>query len=436
MRHLRLPRPTHRRTLTAFLLTAVLVLVAVAAGTVWLSERIAHRNALDSAERAAVRLADALVLPDVQDALRGAPERWEALDRAMANRMSDGSVTRVVVWDAQGMVLYARDPSLGGRYPAPPPELPRAIGGKIISDVDHRPVTLDDGATTSPVLEVFVPLEVDGRRLAVQTYFSYAGIDRQAQVVREALIPLAIGALVVLQLVQIPIAVSLSRRVRRQDTERAGLMARAIEASERERRTIAADVHDGPVQDLAGLSYALAALRSSVPAERQPTLDRLLTAVRSSVQSLRRLMVDIYPPDLSGPGLTAAVSDAATALREAGLVVTVDAVPPQQLAPEVGAVLYRTAKEALANVAKHAGAGRVWLTLEEVEHEGGLAVRLEVADDGVGYPDSGTDRRTEGHLGLRLIRDRIEDLGGTLELGSRLGGGAVMTAVVPTTPRS
>jgi signal transduction histidine kinase len=207
-------------------------------------------------------------------------------------------------------------------------------------------------------------------------------------------------------------------------------MQRNVEASDRERRAIAADVHDGPVQDLAGVSYALSALRGSLPKERQPTVDKLVGAVRHAVQSLRRLMIDIYPPDLSGPGLAVAIADSAEPLRPAGIEVLMDAAPLPETASEVTAVLYRTAKEALANVAHHAQAKRTWITLEETELRGGPAVRLEVADDGVGFPAS-TDKRAEGHLGLSLLRDRVVDLGGTVTLGDRIGGGALLTAVVP-----
>jgi signal transduction histidine kinase len=211
-------------------------------------------------------------------------------------------------------------------------------------------------------------------------------------------------------------------------------MSLSLTASERERRAIAADVHDGPVQDLAGISYALGALRATVPPERQDTVERLAVAVRNALQSLRRLMTDIYPPDLSGPGLAMALKDLAEPLQAQGLVVSLDVESPPELSPEAAAAIYRTAKEALVNVAKHAEASRVWVCLERTEHDGQPAALLEIADDGVGFPETGTDRRREGHLGLRVLVDRIEDLGGTVELGKRLSGGAVLTAIIPLLP--
>jgi signal transduction histidine kinase len=304
-----------------------------------------------------------------------------------------------------------------------------AIGGDTVAEVDERPETAADGEPQT-LLEVYTPLTGPGEQLAFEAYFAYDGIARQAARLRGQIIPMAIGALVVLQLVQVPIATSLARRVRRQEAERTALVQRNVEASDRERRAIAADVHDGPVQDLAGVSYALSALRGSLPEDRQPTVDKLVGAIRHAVQSLRRLMVDIYPPDLSGPGLGVAISDSAEPLRAVGIEVLIDAAPLPETPPDVTAAIYRTAKEALANVAHHAQAKRTWITLEETSLRGTPAVRLEVADDGVGFPAS-TDKRAEGHLGLALLRDRVVDLGGTVTLGDRLGGGALLTAVLP-----
>ena len=254
------------------------------------------------------------------------------------------------------------------------------------------------------MVEVYVPVTVRGDPVAVETYFSHDSIDRQAALLRGEIIPVAVGGLVLLQLVQIPIAVSLARRVRRHDSERAKLMELTITASERERRVIAADVHDGPVQDLAGISYALSALRSSVPADRQDTVDRLVGAVRNALQSLRRLMTDIYPPDLSGPGLAGAIEDLVEPLRAQGVAVSLDVQPPPELSPDAAAAIYRTAKEALLNVATHAEAQQVWVSLEQTLDVRGPAVRPR---------DRRRRSRVPGH------RDRPPTRGSSGPAGSR-----------------
>ena len=175
--------------------------------------------------------------------------------------------------------------------------------------------------------------------------------------------PLAVGALLLLQLIQTPITVSLVRRVAGHEAERAALLERALSASERERRQIAADLHDGVVQDLAGAGYALAAVARRVDGPASTGVEHVGRVVRGAVESLRRLMVDIYPPDLSGAGLPGAIDDLATPLRESGVTVHVRAEQLPGASSEVAAVLYRVARETLANVAKHAQASAVEIDL-------------------------------------------------------------------------
>jgi two-component system NarL family sensor kinase len=419
------------RELAAFLAVALLVLVAVAAGILVISERIARANALAEAERAATRLGQTLIAPLMTEVLRGTPGAIDDLDRIVGYRMSDGSLASINVWTPEGTVLYSSEAEVVGETFAPTPGLLTAAGGEPVSDVDDVPETAYEGLSPGPMLEVYAPMTADGQSLVFEAYFSYDRIAREASQLRWQIIPLAVGGLFLLQLVQIPIATSLARRVRRTEAERSELMVRTLTASERERRAIAADLHDGPVQDLAGVGYALGALRMSMPPEQHATADRLVGAIRHAVQSLRRLMVDIYPPDLSGPGLGDALHDLVEPLRAQGLTASVDTGPLPPLSPDIAAAVYRTAKEALANVATHSRAENVWVRLEQTVEDRRPAVLLEVADDGVGLPETGIDRRSEGHLGLRLVLDRVVNLGGRVEFGDRDGGGALVTATIP-----
>src|SRR3954454_2389505 len=97
-----LPRP--RGALLAFLVVPIVVLVAVAGGTVLLSERVARPNALAEVERSTERMARFLVEPLVEEALADTPGRWEELDRDVGNRLRDRSIDSVVVWTATGKV--------------------------------------------------------------------------------------------------------------------------------------------------------------------------------------------------------------------------------------------------------------------------------------------------------------------------------------------
>jgi two-component system, NarL family, sensor kinase len=153
--------------------------------------------------------------------------------------------------------------------------------------------------------------------------------------------------------------------------------------------------------------------------------------VRGAVESLRRLMVDIYPPDLSGAGLPGAIDDLAEPLRQAGITVHVRAEQLPGASSEVAAVFYRVARESLANVAKHAQASTVEVDLGPDHAASTPTVVLRVADDGIGIRPEQLDKRAEGHLGLRLLIDRIADQGGELRIEARPDGGTAAVARMP-----
>jgi signal transduction histidine kinase len=445
----RLPQSALRGELVAFLALSLFALFGVAAATIVLSGRIARDNQLSDARSTAVRMADRLVEPTLAGAASWGPQLRGDLDRAVESRLRDGSVTVVLVWSADGRILYSSDAALNDLVLPPSPQLAAAIDGQVVSDVDENPELPGQRTDGGSLLEVYAPVTLNGLPLAFEAYFSAASIDRDAALLRGRIVPLAVGALAVLEVLQIPLVVSLGRRLSRHEADRTDLALRNLLASDRERREIAADVHDGPVQDLAGVSYALSAVRPSVPEAQRATVDRMITAVRSAVASLRRLMVQIYPPDLSGPGLGAALHDLAGPLRERGLTVHVQEDHKPGMSPSAASLLYRTAREALNNVTRHAQAQTVWIRLDET-HCGGLpAVRLTVTDDGVGFPDaasaarsvdtaepvvatsSGAGTSPDGHLGLRLVRDRVVEAGGALTVGNAADRGAVLEAVVP-----
>lgn len=137
--------------------------------------------------------------------------------------------------------------------------------------------------------------------------------------------------------------------------------------------------------------------------------------IRQEVAALRLVMTELRPPALDEWGLPAALTDYATAFqRQAGVACTVKADLPVRLTPAQETVLYRIAQEALANVAKHARAGHVWVTLDAA----GDQVRLEVRDDGTGFVTTRSVDPLGGqlglnHFGLASMRQQIEMAGGT-----------------------
>ena len=428
-----------RGELTFFYGMAALALVVVSIVAVFASRYVARTQALQDAEQMTQRLARIVVAPDFADLLAGDAEARRDLDRAIANRMADGYLTEVTIWDANGRVLYADDANEIGQQLDPPPEVVDAINeGVSSSDFESQPEATEQQFDGGPgFVEVYVPLDAtDLPTLAFEAYYDYARVDQAANSLLLQLVPLVLAPLLVLQLIQSPIPASLARRVRRHEAERSVLLERTLSVSDRERVRVAADLHDGPIQDLAGVTYVLDAVSPSVLEVHRPLMRDAQNTVTHAINSLRRLMVDLYPPDLSAEQLPGTISNLADPLRERGVEVTVTVEPIVSLGTETVTTLYRVAREALANVVAHAQASRVEIRLCEVDedaHDGARMVRLAIIDNGVGVAAGQLDRRSEGHLGLLLLIDRVENLGGTLTVGPGAAGGTAVVATLPAT---
>ena len=425
-----------RRDLVAFVGTGLLVVVAISFGAVVFIQQVAQSQALSEDERITQRLASVVAQP-LDDLLAGDVESRHDLDQLVETRLRDGTIAKIDVWAPDGQILFSGDAATTGRRFPLPDEAREAIEHAVTtSDLESHPET---GPAAEPIeAEVYVPLVVHDRVLAFEAYFSLRTVRSQVSALTTKIVPPTLAALLVLQVFQVLIAVSLARRVRRHEAERSELLEEALAASERERREIAARLHDGVVQDLSGIGYVLGALSLSVPPERRALTDRVDTTIRGSVEALRQLVVDVYPPDLSGSGLADAITGLAEPLVAAGLVVRLDLRPPA-LDPDVAMAVYRTARESLANITKHARARTVGVQLaadDDPRWAGRDAVLLRIADDGVGPPDRGWDRRAEGHFGLTLLGDRIAELGGELTVGPGAAGGTVSHARLPARAHS
>jgi len=207
---------------------------------------------------------------------------------------------------------------------------------------------------------------------------------------------------------------------------------RALDASEGERRRIAADLHDGVVQDLAGTSMMLAVAAQQAPTAPRQDLETALQAgadsARQSMRQLRSLLVEIYPPNLRTAGLPAALPDLLAGLTARGIKTELRIDDAVELSAEAERLVFRTAQEAVRNVADHAHAVVVSLTTTT----GGMT-EFVVSDDGRGFStDTMAQKRAAGHLGLTLLEDRARSLGGELTVDSRPGQGTRITLRIPT----
>jgi signal transduction histidine kinase len=411
----------------------LLVLAVLSLGAILVSRFVASQDALADAERSTGKVAELVISPLLGEALAGNAERRAELDRAIRARLSDGSISEINVWRGDGTILYADKAQVIGKRVDPPQRALDVIErGTVSSDIAFADESGDLPAGQEFV-EVYVPLRIAGQPpLAFEAYYDARPVTEQADALGVQLVALALVPLVLLQLVQLPIAVSLAKRVGHQEAERTRLLERALSASDRERAAIAAGLHDNVVQQLAGASYALASLAKSVPPGRRAGAENIIAAVRSSVDTLRGLMIEIYPPDLTGPGLPEAIDALAAPLRAGGVTVSLEVTALPTIEPDIAATVYRVARETLVNVGKHAMAHTVRIELGPAESgSASPAVQLRVIDDGIGLATDAMERRSDGHLGLHMLHDRVADLGGRFTVATTNGSGTVAEAVLP-----
>ncbi|MEU3570428.1 histidine kinase [Kitasatospora sp. NPDC036755] len=212
-------------------------------------------------------------------------------------------------------------------------------------------------------------------------------------------------------------AEALERRVEEIAESRAGL----VDAVDAERRRIERDLHDGAQQRLTSLAMNLGLARRTlkeVPPEVMQVIVDAHEEAQAAIDELRDLVRGLHPAVLEDRGLDAALSGVAA---RAPLPVRLDVDLSEQVAPTVEAVAYFTVSEALTNVAKHARARRVDLSVRTT----GGRLRLVISDDGVGGADP--SRGT----GLTGLRKRAASVDGTLSVLSPLGGPTTITVELP-----
>lgn len=418
------------RTIGVVALLGVLVVVLVAGAGYLVIRRIAVDRAIADARQLTV-LSSELVEQRVRDGiLTGDAAATGQVGTLIRDAVLHDPVVHVKLWGPDGTILYSDEvQAIGKKYASGADELAELAPGEVsaeISDLSAPENQYEQGS--GPLLEVYTPIRTpSGKPLLFETYQLYSSIDAQRQQLLRDFVPVLVIALIALALLLVPLGWILARRLQRAAREREDALQRSLDMSDRERRRIAGDLHDGPVQELAGLSMRLSASAEGAtdPAE-QVVLRESASAVRGSVRTLRSAIVGVYPPNLEASGLGPAIEDLTSRLPHEGLEVSLDVADPGGYGPTVDQLLYRVCQEALRNVEKHAGAAHVAV---RVGRSGSSAV-LEVTDDGRGVP---ADDPEEGHLGLQIVDDLVRDAGGTLLVTPGSGGGTVVRVEVPTT---
>lgn len=208
---------------------------------------------------------------------------------------------------------------------------------------------------------------------------------------------------------------------RRVEEEVRAARARIVTAADETRREIERDLHDGTQQRLVALALKLRGTEAKLPADMvdvRSELSDTVAELAATMENLQEISRGIHPAVLSRGGLGVALGGLA---RRAGLPVELEVNAPHRLPDSIEVAAYYVVSEALTNAAKHAQASLVNVRLNAADS----VLDVEISDDGVG----GTD--PERGSGLKGLRDRVEALGGSIDVDSPSAGGTTLRVTIP-----
>ncbi|MCX6021124.1 MAG: sensor histidine kinase [Chloroflexi bacterium] len=212
------------------------------------------------------------------------------------------------------------------------------------------------------------------------------------------------------------------------------LLKAVFAAVESERKRIAAEIHDDPLQLLGFHLMKVRVIRQQIDRgltdQAEKELDALGDAIEETIGRLRSIVRDLRPPTLSEPGLLPSLDDLASAYTDqTGVAVTLISRLGRRLSADDETLVYRLAQEGLINIRKHASAGNVRIVLLG----DGDWYSVVIEDDGSGFdPEEAQARAVRtGHFGLSIMRERAELIGGTLTIHSTVGEGTRLLFRLP-----
>jgi two-component system sensor histidine kinase UhpB len=208
------------------------------------------------------------------------------------------------------------------------------------------------------------------------------------------------------------LALTFNQMLERLQGERRESTGRVLRAQEAERLRIAQELHDQVGQELTALLLRLSRISSQVPPCLQDDITAVQEAVRTSLEDVRRIAIQLRPEALDDLGLASALAVLADRFSEQLDLEVTESIPADlpPLPPEIELVVYRVAQEALTNVARHSASSRADLALEH----GARRLILTVRDYGLGLPP----RNTPG-TGMRGMRERAALIGASLAIRNR-----------------
>ena len=208
--------------------------------------------------------------------------------------------------------------------------------------------------------------------------------------------------------------------------------AREFEATLRERRRLAGDLHDSLEQALTGLALQLEAaelFRTSNPDQGAHHLRLASKFLDRSREDVRRTVWDLRTDGLGGQSLTAILRERTASLARGGnsAVEVLTDGQPASIPDFMAGNLLLAAQEAVTNALKHSGSNRICVTVHYRQRE----ISLTIADHGCGFDPASAPGQNDGHFGLQGMHERLKRLGGSVKLDTTPGGGTTVTLSVP-----
>lgn len=430
-----------KRVFRQFALLSVGLIALVVVGIVAVAEVQADRSAEGDATTRGEVVA-AAVNAGFGDAV--APPADPDFADAIEQVATGAGVRAVLVWDETGRVVWStRTVFIAERFELS--DQVRALFGTSTSQI------VEDGTTARPAgllgneVEVFAPVEIaQGRSLVVASYVDAATLETTADTL-QLLVPLGIAGAAVFATLVLLAGAQLARRVQASRRERIKLLTDSLAAIDHERRRLAHDLHDGVIQDLAAMRYAIIAVTESIPVglpgDPRSHLGRVSDLIEEELVGLRSMLGDLLPVERDQSSLPHTLHVLLSRLVPTGVTWSV-AIDPDLGMLESGSaeLVQRVVQEAVRNAIRHAAPRSVQVRVFAIDGGPEPRLRVEVDDDGDASAVTGAREGhrlgTAGdHVGLRLLGDLVRDLDGDLSLTPRPAGGTRLTAQWIRVPR-
>jgi two-component system, NarL family, sensor kinase len=389
----------------------------------WATGRVATSRAIAHARQLGEIDARAVFAPYVtDDALRGEPVAVDALDAVTNRYLAVSGAIRVKVWDLDARILYSDEAHLIGRqFTLEAEDLEVFRSHKSSASLTNLTNPENEFERSHDrLLQVYVFSTTEtGTPVLIETYYPYRLVTETAEDIRGRFLPIMVGAVALLALVQLPTSIGLSLRLQRARYQRTALLERLLTVSDSERRRVAGEVHDGAVQELIGLNYAIGGIAARSAETESQRLRELSGDLSGIIRRLRDLLTSIYPNQRVSGSMRTSIDAMAESLRASGMDVTVDIASDIKLQPTEEVVVLRAVGELTKNIESHSRASNVTIRVAAARDR----TLVDVIDDGVGFESPADERERRGHFGLRLLADLAADTGGSLAITAEPGQG-------------